>query len=681
MRSMLIAFSTLTLSAGLATAQVPTARQEVLEAKHSRPTDPWPRGQGHVVLALPGSLENAKSYHEPGGSFSPAFRSFGVSLWITNTHGAILQTSDSIPIAHIQQHFVWHDGGKVPSILTETGEYLAEWSVGAEPGISRLQLNPKLTAGYKMMVVIRSVGPAGSAIESMQWDKNELLINGRYKLQLTPSPVSLYVGPEGTSGWITAATSSTECHGQRGWCYARLELPPTASASLAIVDTFPLRDPGLAAHSARSSMQISLPDARFGDSLDAQVAHLMMGLVDNQTRPGDPNQYPLPWLRDGAYEVVALARAGELDTTRELARYFAEKDFFGGFGAEGDNPGLALWALGEVSSRLHSSDYDKFLWPHVYRKAEFILGMRSTKEPIRRIFAGIIVPEHQVEPDLYDLAVPGHDGLVAGRMDLHYPALYTTAASYNGLLSAVEIAARLGHYDEARRWGEVAAELRKAWNAAFNPTDPEADERTFISGVWPTWIAADHAQYESGLDRQWKGDWDTVQGSFRQIPLWTYFTFATAHQYLLLDKPETAWQTLRWFWKQQPSPGLYSWWEGNGEENTFHEWEYARGWTHPSHVTPHYWAAAECLLLQIDMLAYIDRSQGESAIVIGAGLPAEWTRTPMYVHGLITKLGRLDWDWDGKAMVVKFHGGQIPVRLGGGFPRDAKVEFIELGPQ
>ena len=150
------------------------------------------------------------------------------------------------------------------------------------------------------------------------WTSGELVINGRYKLRLTPSPDSDYVGPEGVAGWTTApAGSSTECHGQMAgalpaWNCLAKTLPFLCISS----DAFPRRAPELTAHSTHSTLEIELPDSRFRDSLDAQVAHLMMGTVDNQTRPGEPNQYPLAWLRDGAYQVVALARAGQVDTPR-----------------------------------------------------------------------------------------------------------------------------------------------------------------------------------------------------------------------------------------------------------------------------------------------------------------------------------------------------------------------------
>src|SRR6185295_13033090 len=76
-------------------------RLEVIQAMLQRPNDPWPRGKGHVLLAVPGCSEANKGYHEPGGSFSPGFGSFGVSIWVTDIDGKIVATSDSLPLDEI----------------------------------------------------------------------------------------------------------------------------------------------------------------------------------------------------------------------------------------------------------------------------------------------------------------------------------------------------------------------------------------------------------------------------------------------------------------------------------------------------------------------------------------------------------------------------------------------------
>ena len=503
-RSFFIAFLLFTATA---MAQIPTARQDVLEAQRVRPHDPWPRGQGHVVLTLPGTLEIQKGYHEPGGSFSPEFRSFGVSFWVADPHGAILKTSDDIDLADIEQRFLWRVGQLVPSIRTDTAEYQSEWSVGAPQGTSRLVLKTRPAGDHRILLVVRGVGPAGARLDSLTWGNGKLRVNGRYSLRITPAASAVYVGPEGPEGWTTARGPSTECHGHDGWCYARFELGGKGEYTVDIADAFWRPVFPLPARETRSTLNVELPDRRFVDSLNAQVAHLLMGTVEDQIRPGEPNQYPLAWLRDGAYEVVALARAGQLDTARELVRYFAEKDFFGGFGSEGDAPGLSLWALEEVASRVNSRDFDRFLWPHVRRKADFILGMMTTREPIERIVPGSLVPVHRAEPDIYQIAQPARDGLIMGRMDLRFPVFFVTAVNCHGLELAADLADRVAAASDAQRWRAAAAQLKEAWNRNYQPSEP--DERTFMSGLWPTWIAApSRAAYRQGLDKQWNTTWE-----------------------------------------------------------------------------------------------------------------------------------------------------------------------------
>jgi hypothetical protein len=158
-------------------------------------------------------------------------------------------------------------------------------------------------------------------------------------------------------------------------------------------------------------------------------------------------------------------------------------------------------------------------------------------------------------------------------------------------------------------------------------------------------------------------------------PLWTYFNLATAHQWLCLGHIEPLWDELRWFLRRQASPGLYTWWEGNGEENNFGRWEkMVRGWVKPPHVTPHYWTAAEMLLLQLDMLVFLDESEAEPVLIVGGGVPKDWLSKPMRVEGAPTKVGTVDWVWQDGKMSVKLRGGRCRVKLGPAFPPATPVE-------
>jgi hypothetical protein len=144
----------------------------------------------------------------------------------------------------------------------------------------------------------------------------------------------------------------------------------------------------------------------------------------------------------------------------------------------------------------------------------------------------------------------------------------------------------------------------------------------------------------------------------------------------LTDHPERSWTTLRWFWNNQVSPGLYTWWEGNGEENTSNLWNNVRGWVKPPNVTPHYWTAAEMLLLQLDMLAYTDLAAEQPTVVIGAGLSPDWLKHPMNVGKLLMPNGaKLSWQWDEKQVRVKILGEKLNVRLGSIFPSGTPISI------
>src|SRR2546425_11071431 len=108
---------------------------------------------------------------------------------------------------------------------------------------------------------------------------------------------------------------------------------------------------------------------------------------------------------------------GQLDVAKQLCRPFAERDFFGGFGSEADGPGLALWALDEVAARLRDREFDRWLWPHVQRKARLILEMLAAAEPLHKPYFGPIVPAHTNRDDLDLVCDAAKDGLIVGRMD------------------------------------------------------------------------------------------------------------------------------------------------------------------------------------------------------------------------------------------------------------------------
>jgi hypothetical protein len=360
------------------------------------------------------------------------------------------------------------------------------------------------------------------------------------------------------------------------------------------------RIPALPYGTTRAVRSFQFSDPKLGECLNAQIAQLLMSLVGEETRPGDPLNYPLAWLRDGAYVVVALARAGQVDVAKRLCGFFAEHDFFGGFGSEADAPGLSLWALGETSKVAHDPAFDAHIWQAVRRKAEMIVRMRHSSTEIRAPWFGPIVPSHQRDRDLDLVCGAAKDGLITGRMDFYRPLLFVNAVSYLGLREAADLADRMDAATQAASWRQESAAVKSAWNAALATKEAQND-RTFISALWPSEIGLEsQVKLRELMEPRWKAN-RTPTGGFSKVPLWTYFDIAEAHNWLQLGDRHKADQTVSWFIDHQSVPGLYTWWEGKGEENSFHRWNDIRGWVDPPNVTPHYWTAAEMALLLMDV--------------------------------------------------------------------------------
>ncbi|MGH2454193.1 MAG: hypothetical protein ACRDF5_10615 [bacterium] len=686
-------------------------RYLVLTAMRERPDDLWPRSAGHVILAQPGSAEGEKAYHEPGGSFSPAAGSFGLSIWITDLNGHPVATSDTIPGNLLRQRLLFAHPAGIPAIQTTSPFYQVRWS-HAGRGRWSLEFIPTLGAGHRPALVLRSVGPAGGPVRSLRWDGGRLRINDRWTLIIDPQPLTVDLGEEGGEGWKSRGARGSSWADDGGWGFARFSLAGETPTRVVIEDSSLAARPPVPPASISGPnpgthrVRVDVSDQEFVASLDAQLAHLRMGLVGRETRPGDPLAYPLESAREAALIVAALARAGHADEARGLSVGLAEKDFFGLYGAEADAPGMAIWALEEAAARLGDVEFDRWLWPHVRRKAQLIVEMLGTDRPLHRPSVGNVLPVYRTRAERTLVADAARDGLIVGRIGREWPLLYVNAVAYRGLMDAARLAERVGRPDEAAAWRSRAGALRRAWFKAYRgpntpgglrglgeelrrmlvPGGPQVQsQKTYVSALWPTWIAGEEREhYLADLEQQWTSG-RTVDGGFRRLPLRTADDLAEAHQWLFLERPDRVWATLRWFWEHQASAGLYTWWEQSAREgpadpraDPFHRWREVRGWAAYPHITPHYGTAAEMALLQLDMLAYAGEEAGP-VLVIGAGVPAEWLSAPITVHRLPTRLGVVGWTWNGRQVRVTVQGSRPEVRLGLAFPAGTPIR-LEFSP-
>ena len=656
-----------------------TPQQQVEAQMRLRPSDSWSRSEGHVVLASPGSDQERKAYHEPGGSFSPAVGSFGVSIWLVDGNGHIQATSDTLPLEKIQQQLTAVAGQSIPGIATTTEFYQSAWSP-LKPGNWQFSLQRVGNANLKPVLVVRSVGPAGGAIHTLNWNGDRLLINDRWAVQNLPPGTKVYLGSETAADWKRQTATGTQFQDERGWGYARLELGSGDRWNLVVADTTPATATAGAIAEPASPLQLDLPNRQFVDSLNAQISHIRMGLVGNQTRPNDPVEHPLPRLRDGAYQLVALARSGQLETARKLSPYFAETDFLNGIEPEADIPAMGIWALETVAEQLNDPQYDQFIWQHVRRKAGLIMEMLSTNRPGYPVAKESRFPfsEH---PDFVRVDLFG--GNVINSPNLVSLEKSASIMSYRALLDAAKLADRVKQPQEAQRWRAAADRLQAAWQKKFHPYFTKLDQ-TYTTGLWPSWLAASNQQaFTEKLQKHWDASYD-AQGAPLEQPEDTFFNVAEMHQWLLLGRSDRVWPTLQWFWNHQASPGLYTWWGQASNPNgiltpqNLSQWARVRGWIDPPHITPHYWSAAEMALLQLDMLTYLDPSSRSPNLVIGAGIPKEWLNQPIRVNGLLVDGKVVNWAWDGQQMRVELQGDRLPIKLGAAFPPNTPVQVVPL---
>lgn len=645
-------------------------RTQAREEMRRRPGDFWPRGGGHIPFAEFGAKDEDKGWLEAGGSFSPSFVSFGIAVWTVRADGEVMTTSDTVRLADTHQAYV--ASGQTLALDVATPTYGLRYEAAGQHAYRLTVAAPKISS-QQLELVVRSTGPAGGPVTQIDWKDEVLRINGRWQIDFPAGAKLIGIGDERNGGLRKRMNVvSDHVRSADGWGYARILLPPR-DVRLQIEDVS-VGASAAAVFPPPSGCVLDGFPAEFTTMIETQRTNLLLGISGDEPRPGDPINYPLAWQRDGAYTVVALARSGQKNVARLLSAKFARDDFFGGFGAEGDAPGLALWALAETAVALRDRSFASEVWPDVQRKVKLIESLRTAKGEIRHAFVGPVVPTSLQATDNDLVAYPSERGLIVARMDGHKPLFYINAVSYLGLVEAANIAAMLGETADAARWSAEAISLREAYRTAMASHDPDiTNARTAISGLYPS-DAAEPEIMRQVLTERWAQDHDSADG-FRVNPMWTYFDFAEAHQWLRLGEVDKVHAVLDWFKARDRLPGIGVFWEGDGEENSFGKWPHARGNLYPTGVTPHYWTAAEALLLHLEMLAYVDRQQ-KSTVVIGAGLPAAWLSRPLRVDAVGTALGPVSWYWDGKHRLDVSLPGEMPVRPGPNFPKDIDINAV-----
>ena len=675
--------------------------EKLKSMQHKHPDWIWNRGDTHVILGQPGSLEAFKTPVDPGNSFSPGPGTYGVSSWIfTNDK---LHAPEEKDISELEWSFEegflpilnsrWNAGNvSVKSSIFADGDY--DMSDYKNYFMIELENQSSEPVEASLYLAIRSFGAAGGPIESLAYKEDMVFINGA-PLVLPEDRADAFgaISYSDTKDDISSylrkgqLPKTDEIVDESTWASGALEykvkLNPKEKAKYNFVfhmhtghwmldwikpPTKPfcfeeIREKIKADWKKALPIRLDLPDKRFADALNCQLTHLYMFTVADDIRI-TPVSYPLWWLRDGAYVLNALNKGGLHDFSERACRKIADKDAFGGFGSEGDGPSDGIWVLSEHYLLTKDKAFLKEMIPHIQRKADLIMKMRRTKKPIK-IFTEFVIPKCMLDPNTDILCLAAEDGLINGRMDHHFPIMWINGFAYLALMRTVMCFEELGL--DASLYKQEADDLKKAIIAKSRQVFGE-DDRDINSAFWPAgWASRDDEFIAEKFEEYWKNV-KFPNGKHNPEPLWTYFEAGQSHNYMLLGEREKAWVSIEWFLSNQTAPGLYTYPEGI-DGNTALLWPRTRGWDDVECVTPHGWTAAEVFHLLRDCLV---REEGDN-LIIGSGIPKEWLREKIEVKDMPTYFGKVSFAYDPLSNEVKIIAPNIDEsRIKLEFPVDVK---------
>ena len=648
----------------------------LLERKQAHPEWIWNRSDTHVILGVPESPEAFKTIVEPGNSFSPGFRSYGVATWIS-VNGK-LYAPEELELTDLHWRYargylpvlecIWAAGP-----LTVSSSLFTNGTAAARDVRTHLSVVVENSSAEPVEatahVIVRSFGAAGGPIHELEYDGRDVLVNGAVAMTFSSEPdrtgalsfddagedISVLLGDGRFPDPKHVVDPSSWASGTADF---RLSLPMGARATInatAFVHsghphlTWLHRRRALAFdHADRTGFEaewlrrlpitLDLPDSKFAEAFQAQLAFLAMSTVGVEPRIS-PISYPQWWLRDGSYALTALGKGGFSEWVDRAIRAVAGRAPFGGFGAEGDGASELIWLISEHYLMTGDLDFLRAHYRDVERNAELIRRMRTATGPVFGR-TEIRTPEMMFSPEADLMCAAAQDGLITGRMDGHFPRFWVNGWAYFALSRAAVCAEAVGA-DPGPYLREASEQL-----AALDRKKAEhfgEDDRDVTGSLWPTgWARAD----DPVILRGFQTFWDTVRfpgGTHMPEPEWTYFEAGQAHNYLLLGQREKAWVSIEMFLTRHAAPGLYTYHEGIGDENSSLQWQRTRGWDNIPHVTPHGWTAAELFLLLRDCLV---RETAAEELVVGSGIPIEWMSSNFSATGLPSHFGAIDIHFD-----------------------------------
>lgn len=648
-----------------------------------------PRGQVHLPIGIPDTVDTLKTIVEPESCFSPGIGSYGVYFWLYERDTGRLITPTQ-------------DGGSCEFGLTPEGYLIpwTSWRLGDVdirhdlchvrldcPGgrthvaAARVTLANSSAASRDMslLVVVRGMGPAGWPIRSMRTSANGLHVEDHTAVvaRRKPSRITVHeqdnmhewAGNVQDRGQTSAASADGNCSGAMAF-----DLTIAGNATETIDLVFPVlagrRAVGHAWDRTNPWFQLDLaipnpheggelqPDPGEGFYRSLDVSRLFeqarvywqnlvgntcvsvpdarwsraitavvqhLAMVLNEGAP-DLAVYSLNvFNRDGVYMAQMLQAYGQTELARVYLDYMIAHPFSGRVQPEADNPGQLLWVLGQHYLLTRDRAWLERVYPAVRKLATMIRYCRTTPGP------------HYVCDDSLDFgdALPEavRKELKPGACDGYNPR-YTDAFDIAGLRSAAMLAGELSESAEQGDWCRLADAFMQKYDQKYGAKLGVGYGNYAV--LWPCRLyPLKHGKTHD----------EFVTYGPRKTGEWRYFPLASAHQGLLAGNRAAGWQTVAWHLEEEQMRNWYMMDEGGpsgtggwGHLRTTWSWDMPKyGWSQNSaRAMPDGWGLAELCLLMRDSLLHEDGDR----LVLFAGVPAEWFQEEITLKEMPTHFGR-----------------------------------------
>ena len=651
----------------------------VVEAARRKPLDP--RGEVHLPIGIPNTVDTLKTFVEAEGCFSPGVATYGIYFWVHDPQQRKLfaPTMDSVRcerglggVGYLIPWSRWRAGDA--AVKTEVCEVERRSPVGRVFVVgARAHLANRGEAERKLSlyVALRPLGPAGGHVRKLAVAAtgDALLVDGHPALVANEKPSAAGVADGDTIGELASAgqmPKGKDAASEAGDCSGALRfdlsLPAGGTRTLGFVCPV-LAGRRAVGHqwdgvSGWAQLDLAKPNPPEGGILqpdpglnyyrglaaDAlfKEAHATWRGLARRVRIRLPDKrwaealaailgHAALAMNDGAPDVAVVNynvfnRDGVYTTNIlhksgcfELAA--AAIDYF-----------LAHPFNGRVYPEADNPGQILWVLGEHWRFTRDEAWLKRVYPAMRKLVA--LVHYYRTTPEPHWVALDSLDfgdalpkgkrkRLEPGRCDGRHPE-YTEAFDVAGLRAASLLAAAAGEKADAQAWRQLTSELFETYGQRFAHRLPRGYGSYCV--LWPCRL------YPFGAGEaheQFKRFGATRPGG------WRYFALAKAHQALLAGRREAGHGTITSHLSHPQMRGWYVFDEGGRSGSG--GWGHVRTTWNPSVAMPHGWAIAELWLLLRDSLLFEDGGR----LVLFAGLPPQWLqgKEPLVIENAPTWFG------------------------------------------